>query len=74
MTLSLGPAAIFAGDALQDQVVALVGRGWSYARIARLIRVNRRLVWDLWLQHCAERRASSVQFRPYRFAYQQVAP
>jgi hypothetical protein len=67
--VTLPPATVFAGDALQDRVVALVARCWSYARIGRLLRLPRRLVWDLWLQHCGERRL--VQFRPYRFSYRQ---
>ncbi len=66
----LPTAVVFAGDALQDRVVALVARYWSYARIARLLRVSRRLAWDLWLQHCAERR-QVFGFKPYRFSYQE---
>jgi hypothetical protein len=59
--------ALFAADALQDRVVTLVVRCWGYAKIGRYLRLPRRLVWDLWLQHCAERRC--ITFKPYRFDY-----
>jgi hypothetical protein len=62
--------ALFAADALQDVVVALVVRCWGYAKIGRHLRLPRRLVWDLWLQHCAERRV--LTFKPYRFEYRAV--
>lgn len=65
---SLAPSVVFAGDALQDRVVALVARCWGYAKIGRHLRLPRRLVWDLWLQHCTERR-QVFGFRPYRFSY-----
>jgi hypothetical protein len=67
----VAPATLFAADALQDRVVALVARYWSYARIGRYLGLSRRLVWDLWLQHCAERR-QVFGFKPYRFSYKPV--
>jgi hypothetical protein len=70
---TLPPSALFAADALQDCVVALVARYWGYARIGRHLRLSRRLVWDLWLQHCAERR-QVFGLRPYRFSYQAARP
>lgn len=66
--MTLPHAVVFAGDALQDRVVALVARYWGYAKIGRALRLPRRLVWDLWLQHCDERR-TVFGFKPYRFSY-----
>ena len=59
---------MFAGDALQDRVVALCAKYWSYAKIGRHLGLPRRLVWDLWLQHCEERRRV-YGFKPYRWNY-----
>jgi hypothetical protein len=69
--LTLPPSALFAADALQDRVVYLVARYWSYAKIGRFLGLTRRLVWDLWIQHCDERRRV-VGFRPYSFSYREA--